>query len=127
MSMITDESHFEAGQTNWPSFSYKELACQHCGKIDLDESFLVALQELRDAYGKPMRITSGYRCPEHPIEAKKPQPGYHEKGAVDVAVSGEDAWTLINVASSLGWGGIGVNTPSFIHLDRRSSKTVWKY
>ena len=91
---------------------YKVLKSHQTMQIDLQE---------------PMKITSGYRCPDHPIEAKKPQPGYHSKGAIDVAVSGEDAWTIIKIASSTGWGGIGVNTPSFIHLDRRTNKTVWKY
>jgi uncharacterized protein YcbK (DUF882 family) len=89
----------------------------------------LALQELRSAYGKPMKITSGYRCPDHEIEKRKPNgPGTHcEPGAIDVAVSGEDAWNLIDIASSHRWGGIGVNTPSFIHLDRRSDPTIWKY
>jgi len=108
-------------------FTEDELKCSHCGKSNIDENFMKKVEVLREQLGFPFPVNSGYRCPEHPIEAKKPQPGYHEKGAVDVAVSGEDAWTLINVASSLGWGGIGVNTPSFIHLDRRSAKTVWKY
>jgi len=125
--MITDQSAFEAGQNQWPNFSYKELACQHCGSMNLDESFLIALQELRSAYGKSMRITSGYRCPEHPIEKKKPSPGYHSKAAIDVAVNGEDAINLLTHALNMGWGGIGVNTPSFLHLDRRTQKTIWKY
>mgnify|MGYP001193652348 FL=1 len=127
MSMITDQSAFEAGHNKWPNFSYKELACQHTGTMNLDEDFLIALQELRDAYGKPMKITSGYRSPEHPIEAKKSSPGYHSLGAIDVAVSGEDAVHLLTVALNLGWTGIGINVPSFIHLDRRPAKTIWKY
>ena len=127
MSTITDQSAFEAGHNKWPNFSYKELACQHCGSIALEESFLVALQELRDAYGKTMRITSGYRCPQHPIELKKSSPGYHSVGACDVAVSGEDAIKLLTLALNLGWTGIGINVPSFIHLDRRPAKTIWKY
>lgn len=128
MSMITDQSQFEASQKQYPSFTYKEMACQHCGEINLSKDFLRELQLLRDAYGKPMKITSGYRCPKHPIEAKKSSPGYHySKGAVDVAVSGEDAVKLLGFALNRGWTGIGVNTPSFIHLDRRSNPTIWKY
>jgi zinc D-Ala-D-Ala carboxypeptidase len=127
MSMITDQSAFEAGHNKWPNFSYKELACQHTGTMNLSEDFLIALQELRDAYGKAMTITSGYRSPEHPIEAKKSSPGYHSKGAIDVAVSGEDAVQLLTVALNLGWTGIGINVPSFIHLDRREQPTIWKY
>lgn len=127
--MIKDQSAFDTGHNKWPNFSYKELACQHTGTINLSEDFLIALQELRDAYGKPMKITSGYRSPSHPIEAKKSSPGYHSKstGAIDVAVSGEDAVQLLTVALNLGWTGIGINVPSFIHLDRRSKPTIWKY
>ena len=130
MSMsITNKSQFNEMQSQWSNFSYEELACQHCGSMNLSEEFLIALQELRSAYGKPMKITSGYRCPDHEIEKRKPNgPGTHcEPGAIDVAVSGEDAWNLIDIASSHRWGGIGVNTPSFVHLDRRTNKIVWKY
>ena len=38
---------------------------------EMDEDTMWRLQDLREAYGKPMRITSGYRCPDHPIEAGK--------------------------------------------------------
>jgi len=96
--MITDKSQFNEMQSQWSNFSYEELACQHTGTMNLSEDFLIALQELRDAYGKAMTITSGYRSPDHQIEKKKPNgPGNHSKpGAIDVAVSGEDAGKLIN-------------------------------
>ena len=127
MSIIITESQFEVNQKHYPSFSFKELACQETGEIALPIDFLKELQKLRDAYGKPMIITSGYRSPKHSIESKKSSPGYHSKGAVDVAVSGEDAIQLLKTALNLGWTGIGINTPSFIHLDRRPIPTIWKY
>ena len=127
MSIIITESQFEVNQKHYPSFSFKELACQETGEIALPIDFLKELQKLRDAYGKPMIITSGYRSPQHSIESKKSSPGYHSKGAVDVAVSGEDAIQLLKTALNLGWTGIGINTPSFIHLDRRPNPTIWKY
>jgi uncharacterized protein YcbK (DUF882 family) len=125
--MITDKLQFNEHQAMWPNFSYEELACQHTGTMNLSKEFLIALQELRDAYGKPMKITSGYRSPQHPIESKKSSPGYHSVGAIDVAVSGEDAVKLLTLALNLGWTGIGINVPSFIHLDRREQPTIWKY
>ena len=91
MSIIITESQFEVNQKHYPSFSFKELACQETGEIALSIDFLKELQKLRDAYGKPMIITSGYRSPKHSIEAKKSSPGYHTQGAIDCAVSGEDA------------------------------------
>ena len=127
MSIIITESQFEVNQKHYPSFTFKELACQETGEIALPIDFLKELQKLRDAYGKPMIITSGYRSPRHSIEAKKSSPGYHSQGAVDVSVSGEDAIQLLKTALNLGWTGIGINTPSFIHLDRRPIPTIWKY
>ena len=126
--MITDQSAFEAGQNQWPNFSYEELACQHCGSMNLPEDFLVALQELRGAYGQPMKITSGYRCSQHPLEIKKANgPGQHNKSAVDIAVAGSDAVRLLTLALNSGWTGIGINVPSFLHIDRRDTPTIWKY
>ena len=81
-----------------------------------------------------MFISSGYRCPSHPIEAKKPMPGTHSLGvAVDVAVSYEDAYELIAIAMAHGIKRIGVNQKGsgrFIHLDsstKHPSPTVWSY
>ena len=95
------------------------------------------LQELRDSYGKPMRITSGYRCPNHPIEAAKSKPGAHASGrAVDVAVSHNEAYILLRLAVRMGFSGIGVQQKGdgrFLHLDDLETKdgfmrpTVWSY
>lgn len=43
------------------------------------------IQLIRDDYGKPMVVTSGGRCPFHPNEVRKPEPGDHQKQyAVDI-------------------------------------------
>jgi uncharacterized protein YcbK (DUF882 family) len=96
--------------------------------------FMSKLQQLRNAYGKPMAITSGYRCPEHPIEVKKVTPGAHSSGlACDVAVQGNDAYHLLKLAFGLEFTGIGVQQKGggrFIHLDTMRSPprpNVWSY
>jgi hypothetical protein len=54
----------------------------------------------------PMKVTSGYRCPQHPIEAKKARPGAHASGqAVDIGVQGSDAHTLLRMALEAGFTG----------------------
>lgn len=100
----------------------------------MQPEFMAKLQALRTAYGKPMRITSGFRCAEHPIEAKKAQPGAHASGcACDVGVEGADAHRLLTLALQLGFSGIGVQQKGggrFIHLDILTSgvrPTVWSY
>ena len=37
----------------------------------MDKKLLNMLDNLREAYGSPIKITSSYRSPDHPIEAKK--------------------------------------------------------
>lgn len=118
----------------YPNFKADEFKCSHCGDNQMTPEFMGKLQALRNAYGKPMRITSGYRCPQHPIEAKKAAPGAHASGcACDVGVEGAEAHRLLKHAMQLGFTGIGVQqkgTARFIHLDTLTSgvrPTVWSY
>lgn len=123
---------------DFASFSRKEMKCKcGCDAALMDDDFMWRLQDLREAYGRPMRITSAYRCPEHPIEAKKSKPGAHASGrAVDVAVSRGEAYSLMRLAMRMGFSGIGVQQKGdgrFIHLDDLEAKdgwprpTVWSY
>ena len=119
-------------------FSNKEMACKHCGKAHMDPLFMDYLDEVREQYGKPLIVTSGYRCPEHPIEAKKTKAGAHTTGkAVDFAVDRKDAYELLEIAVGTGWfTGIGIQQKGsgrFIHLDiceepeMSPRPTIWSY
>ena len=123
---------------NWEKYSnFKpaEFICSHCGGDGIQSALLDKLQAMRTEYGKPMRITSGYRCPQHPIEAKKSSPGAHALGlAADIAVEGAEAHRILALAFKHGFTGIGVQqkgTGRFIHVDVRSgqlpSPSVWSY
>jgi zinc D-Ala-D-Ala carboxypeptidase len=75
----------------------------------MKHEFMAKLQKLRETYGAPMKVTSGYRCPQHPIEAKKSAPGAHASGlACDIGVQGEEAHRLLALALEAGFTGIGV-------------------
>lgn len=122
--------------SRWPNFSPEEFRCKHTGKLHMHAGFMDRLQKLRTAYGKPMRITSGYRDKEHPIEAAKARPGAHATGrAADIAVQGEDAVLLVALAIQCGFTGIGVQqkgSARFIHLDDLPPgdwprPTIWSY
>jgi zinc D-Ala-D-Ala carboxypeptidase len=120
--------------SSYPNFKADEFKCSHCGKNEMKPEFLTKLQALRVTYGKPMRVTSGYRCPQHPIEAKKAAPGAHASGcAVDIGVEGADAHRLLTLALGAGFTGIGVQqkgTGRFIHLDTMTTgarPTIWSY
>jgi zinc D-Ala-D-Ala carboxypeptidase len=122
---------------NWcdyPNFAASEFNCSHCGANEMQPEFMEKLQALRIAYGQPMRITSGYRCPQHPVEAKKIKAGAHASGcACDIAVNGQDAYKLLKLAFAAGFTGIGVNAKTsgpFIHLDTLEQPprpNVWSY
>jgi uncharacterized protein YcbK (DUF882 family) len=120
--------------TKYPNFKADEFKCSHCGKNEMKPDFMAKLQALRTTYGKPMRVTSGYRCPQHPIEAKKAAPGAHASGcACDIGVEGADAHALLTLALGAGFTGIGVQqkgTGRFIHLDTMTTgvrPTIWSY
>lgn len=119
--------------TRYPNFTRREMACQHTGADGMTPEFMNALQKLRTAYGRPMRITSGYRAPTHPIEARKASPGAHASGqAVDVGIGpGEDVYTLVSLAIAHGFTGIGISQragqPRFVHLDTLPRRAVWSY
>lgn len=119
----------------YPNFKAAEFKCSHCGADGIKEAVVAKLQAMRTEYGKPMRITSGYRCPKHPIEAKKSSPGAHALGiAADVGVEGAEAHAILALGFKHGFTGIGVQqkgTGRFIHLDIRNGElpgpTVWSY
>ena len=117
---------------NWsayPNFSKSEFDCQETGENDMKPHFLERLQAMRTEYGRPMRITSGYRSENHSIEARKAMPGYHSKGiACDIGCNGQEAYALIQLAIKYGFTGIGISQRAgqarFIHLDLRTDEPV---
>ena len=102
-----------------------EFADRITGEKNMDPSFLLKLDELRRLCGFPLRINSGYRSRDHPVEKIKSKPGTHNKGiAVDIrALTPSKRNMILKYAVALGFTGIGVY-PLHIHLDMRKSKTV---
>lgn len=114
-------------------FTIEELACQHCGTYKFDPAMLALLNELRHRHGSPLIVSSGYRCPQHPVEQRHGK-GTHTTGkAVDLAVSHADALSVVAIAYDLGVRRIGVQQKGegrFIHLDLcddRVTPAMWSY
>ena len=115
-------------------FYREEFACQYTGENEIKDEFIERLDELREACGFPFVITSGYRSPSHPIEAKKKIAGQHSKGnAADIRVTdGIQRFKLVEQAIALGFTGVGVAS-SFIHVDTRDlhddglGPVMWTY
>ncbi len=48
-----------------PSFRVREFACKGSDAVLIDDELVVLLQCIREHFGKPVHITSGYRTAEH--------------------------------------------------------------
>jgi uncharacterized protein YcbK (DUF882 family) len=124
----------------YPYFTNDELKCKcGCEEMGMEPDFMSYLVALREAYGKPMPLSSAYRCKEHPIERSKRTLGPHTTGrAVDVLVFGKNAVRLLRMAQEMGFNGIGVSQKGshnkrFLHLDMapetptRPRPWMWSY
>lgn len=120
-------------------FKATEFMCSHTGTEKMDQNFIDKLNALREAYGKPMTVSSGFRDSTHPVEAMKKDPkgGAHVSGkAADILIEREEAFKLVSLAFMLNFTGIGINQKGgarFIHLDTiesspvRPRPTIWSY
>lgn len=115
----------------WKHFSVEEMACHHCGECHMDENFMALLDKLREEYGKPIIVNSGYRCPEYNAEISHTgKDGPHTTGkAIDISVSGHDAHRLLYFALNNGFTGVGSDQKGdhesrFIHLDTLTQEEV---
>jgi uncharacterized protein YcbK (DUF882 family) len=111
---------------NWndyKNFSEYEFKCAYTGECKMRPEFVDKLQQIRNTFGKPMLVTSGYRDFSHPVERAKVRPGVHYYGcAADINVWGKDAMELFDIAYHYGIRRIGVNQKGapqsrFIHID----------
>jgi len=104
------------------NFSLLEFKCPHCSRVKLSpgfEALVMGLQGLRSHLGKPVIITSGYRCPEYNATLEGAAPAsLHVQGiAADIYVPGLNVTGLTREAITFFEnGGIGVY-PGHIHVD----------
>ncbi len=104
----------------------------------MQEAYLIEADRLRHRYGKPLIVTSGYRCPVHNAAVSHTgRTGPHTTGqAADFRVDRGDAYRLLKVALEMGFTGIGIQQKGggrFIHLDTlpnddgQPRPTIWSY
>ena len=100
----------------------------------MNPELLEMLDTLRENYGYPIKLTSTYRSPEHPIEARKSKPGEHAHGAaVDIAcIGGEATFKLVKAAIETGFTRIGISRKNnFVHVGigypGAPETTIWTY
>ena len=127
-----------------PAFRVREFRCRDgTDTILIDEGLVVLLQCIREHFGKPVTITSGYRT-EHYNNVTLPAKGIktsrnsrHLLGrAADIQVQDTDPLAVAAYAESLmpGWGGVGrypkdaahpTRKTGWVHVDIRPNKSRW--
>lgn len=118
-------------------FKSKEFECK-CGKCEeqfVSEGLLEKLDKVREEFGKPVIVTSGYRCPAHNEAIGGAKNSSHVNGlAADIQpkiVTLDDLDLLYeicyNIFSNIGDG----RSKKFIHVDdrelKKSGKRHWIY
>ena len=98
------------------NFHINEFKCPCCGVANISEEFVEHLQRLRDIYGEPIYITSGYRCPEYNRQIGGYYKSPHLTGkAVDIVTELKPV-TMAYMADDLEVFRIGIYR-GHIHLD----------
>lgn len=105
--------------------------CGSCRKQKISKRLVAVLEYIRTTLGKPVHITSGYRCPLHNTNVGGVSNSQHVKGtAADTVVSGFSPSTVSNHARiglqkyNNSNGGIGTYS-SFTHIDVRNYPAIW--
>ena len=119
-----------------PDFKVQELRCRDgSDTVMVDEALTVVLQCIREHFGKPVTITSGYRTAVHNAAVGGAKSSQHLLGrAADIRVAGVSVENVAAYAESLmpDWGGVGRypvkagRATGWVHVDTRADKARWR-
>ena len=97
---------------------------------NMNESFLMRLDEAREYAGIPFIINSAYRSPSHPESIKRPTSSHIKGLAVDIsATSSRQRGLILDALRAVGFDRIGI-AKTFIHVDMDFDKdqdVTWLY
>jgi len=119
---------------NMKYFDYHEFDSpdvQGSGQL-MSKELLEILEEVREHYGRPIHITSGYRTESHNAKVGGKVDSSHLKGlACDVAcTNSRDRFHLVRLFIEYGITRIGIAN-NFIHIDiddeDKSEQVIWTY
>ena len=99
-------------------FRLREFECPCCHCVRLSPPLLFRLEVLRAIWGRPILITSGYRCPEHNVRVKGSPRSLHMLGrAADVVVPFGEQEAVIRMAEKANFSSIlPYGRRNFLHL-----------
>jgi len=112
------------------NFSSSEFKCKcggHCSSTKISGKVVKLLEKLRAKLGKPIYITSAYRCKVHNRNVGGVSNSRHLVGdAADIVVAGVSPDQVGKAAEELGFDGIGVyRSQGFTHVDCRGYRARW--
>lgn len=109
-----------------PHFSRSEFRCRHCGKAPIvDPQLVVVLERIRSISGAPLRILSGYRCPEHNAAVRGAPRSQHLLGRAADIPAGR---ATLGQARAAGATGVGIRDGWAVHVDTRpGAPATWHY
>ena len=110
-------------------FTVSEFASKDgADEVKIDLLLVQHLETIRQHFGKPVTVNSGYRTPAHNAAVGGVKDSYHVKGmAADIGVQGVKSKDVAQYAESLKIGGIGwYEKSNFVHIDTRSGCVRWK-
>lgn len=101
-----------------------------CSTTIINPQLVTYLEKIREHFGKPITISSGYRCAVHNANVGGATGSRHSKGdAADIVVSGVTPAEVAKYAESIGVLGIGLYETNsdghFVHIDTRTYKSFW--
>lgn len=106
-----------------------EFACKDRAfdEVLIDDALFPKILEMERHFGKPMKITSGYRPRPYNVRIGGARNSQHIFGrAIDYQMVGVPKLTLCQFAEKLGMGGIGYyGENESAHMDTRSDKARW--
>lgn len=118
----------DGNKTITANFRVREFACQDgSDPIFVSDKLVNILQAIRNHFGQPVTINSGYRTASHNKSVGGSVYSQHLFGtAADIVVAGVDPDDVAAYAEKLlaNTGGIG-RYKGFVHVDVRTTKSRW--
>lgn len=105
-------------------FTAGEFACKCCGRVMIDNRLVTMLDRVRHTLGKPIYVSSGYRCTAHNKAVGGATGSYHVKGlAADITAHCElERLQRLCFAAGIPTAVIYYNQ-GFIHVDLGPART----